>query len=201
MYCVQVYNKDGEGIGNTKKYDTLREAEIEFDKCVKNYSLVVKTESKPVDDIWVYAQKIQYRKIDPDCCMNCEFSEKKRELKGRCGRETIVCGNPDNFKFYNDVVDEDPCRKCTYDNRGCEHNWWIHGELVKDSNRTTGGWELGAPPCDCSDFLSPNRKCPRGIEIPVTFRMDVKPTVDLNGICKNYKRRKVSPENRCPQAG
>ena len=32
MYCVQVYDRNGGGIGNTKKFDTLHEAEIEFER-------------------------------------------------------------------------------------------------------------------------------------------------------------------------
>jgi hypothetical protein len=58
-------------------YATLLFAEIGFAKCVKNYTFLVKAESKPIDNIKIYADKIKYRKIDPDCCMNCLFCRKK----------------------------------------------------------------------------------------------------------------------------
>ena len=197
LYCVQVYNAEGEGIGDTEKFDTLFEAEKCLERNVKNYSLIVKAESVPVDDIWVYADKIQYRKIDPDCCFNCEFSETKDERRN-CHGKRLICRNPENFKFFNDAIDGDPCRKCTRDNHGCNHNWWIHGELCdRGLDRRGSGWELGAPPCDCSDFVSPPHGCPGPRMEPFMFRLDARPKVDPNGICKNYKRRKFSPGRDC----
>lgn len=213
IYLVQVYNAEGEGIGNPGKFDSLRDAEKQFNRDVRNYSFIVKAESKPVDDIWVYADKIEYRKIDPDCCFNCEFCNREYD---RCrtahhhpyARYSLVCENPENFKFFEDLMYPEEYGKYTneYFYHGFHpsmhdpnHNWWIHGENCHDSEKRRGcgcdGWELGAPPME---NLGPHQyECPRhGFAGPHFYSLDVRPKVDFNGICKHYQRRKCKEEER-----
>ena len=121
IYIVKVLNSYNEEVmGET--YDTLRFAEIGFAKCVKNYTFLVKAESKPIDNIKIYADKIKYRKIDPDCCMNCLFCRKKyqNETEIPYGKYELVCVNAANFNIF-DVFPPD-CECDEHDSHGFKPN-------------------------------------------------------------------------------
>lgn len=121
IYIVKVLNSYNEEVmGET--YATLRFAEIGFAKCVKNYTFLVKAESKPIDNIKIYADKIKYRKIDPDCCMNCLFCRKKyqNETEIPYGKYELVCVNAANFNIF-DVFPPD-CECDEHDSHGFKPN-------------------------------------------------------------------------------
>ena len=204
VFVVEKFNSGGEPLGNPERFYVLKDAEREFDRNVRNYSFLVKAESKPIDDIEAYADRIDYRKVDPDCCMNCEFCSRKREIAGpRRGIpafDGLVCINPENFKFFENMVF--PQEYGRYMNKYFQngfhpsmhdpnHNWWIHGELVANNRgKPSSGWELGAPPCDCSDYVSN----PHDSGVPSNphfHSLEVHPRVDFNGHCKHYRRRKI----------
>lgn len=76
-----------------KQFDNKSEAIMEFKKQVENYSTLVKSQSRSLDDINLYKEKINYHKIDPDCCLNCRFCH-----NDHTGMH-LECHNRNNFVF------------------------------------------------------------------------------------------------------
>ena len=44
-----------------------------YEQCVKNYSSLVKAETRDFQDIDIYKEKIGYRETCPECCMTCKW--------------------------------------------------------------------------------------------------------------------------------
>lgn len=207
VYYVLVRNDEGQPVGNPSRFYSLVDAEKDFGRNVKNYSLLVKAEQRPVDDITVYADKIGYKRIDPDCCLNCEFCNKEYDRcytahHGKYGWYSLVCENPNNFTFFQDLMY--PSEYGRYMNKN--FNRGFHPSMhdpVYDSHcaghcapcHGCGGHEL-APPHD-NPFQPPLPPIhPRYARNPHFFSLEVRPKVDFNGWCKNYKRRvPKSPED------
>jgi len=188
-----------------ESYYTLDEANRNFDIMVRNYVFLVKAETKPVDDIKLYSERIQYHHIDTDCCLNCEFSTNKPEKlrphrPHECKPIELRCMNPDNFIIFENIVKMGHGCDChDYDN--CPFDF-----------KEDGGWIIPRPQpgvphdrCHCmTDFdncqyeVCPKRKMiPRPKPPEPRNMLLVHPRVDFNGICKNYKRRiKPRPEPR-----
>ena len=76
-----------------KQFYNKSQAIMEFKKQVENYSTLVKSQSRCLDDINLYKEKINYRKIDPDCCLNCRFC-----YNDHTGMH-LECHNRNNFVF------------------------------------------------------------------------------------------------------
>lgn len=76
-----------------KQFHNKSQAIMEFKKQVDNYSALVKSQSRCLDDINLYKEKINYRKIDPDCCLNCKFCH-----NDHTGIH-LECHNRNNFVF------------------------------------------------------------------------------------------------------
>jgi len=123
--------------------------------------------------------------------MNCEFCKMNR-IYG--GKDHLVCTNPKNFTFFQNLVVDDGCHHCGRCNNPPDSSWigfdpsWIPTEIGHV------GYSFG-------DRCHWANGCHRGRQ-GYTF-MDIKPRVDFNGVCKNYKRRKVSrsePRPRRPVA-
>jgi len=197
VYVIEVVSyvddPEGEVIPNGDEYETLREAEEAFRKTVEEYSLVVKASSAPLDDIEVYADKIGYERIDPDCCFNCEFCE----IDERCGRRRrhLVCGNEENFRYFENLVNRDGCRSC--------RDGWRDGRFCPRANFCQNGSWIGFDPSwipselghvgyiydnDRSGMVPPPHPCN-----PSTITVSVKPKVSPDGHCTRYRRRKVEP--------
>ena len=86
--------------------------EIAYDyykKCIENYKSLVLAETSHFEDINIYAEKIGYHKICPECCATCKFSKPTFDRKP--GRPApfphdhkgmhdlaLVCANEDIFK-------------------------------------------------------------------------------------------------------
>ena len=64
-----------------------------YNKCIENYKHIVQVETKDFQDIAIYAEKINYHKIDPDCCLNCRFCH-----NDHTGIH-LECHNRNNFVF------------------------------------------------------------------------------------------------------
>ena len=160
---------------SSEEYLIRKDAYAEFERNVRNYSILVKAESKPLNDIQVYAEKIEYRKIDPDCCMNCKFCKIDRIM--RFGRDKcLVCTNPENFIMFKNLDCGDCCP------HGIRDEWigfdpsWIPSEIGNVGYSFGDGRRHTRPRRDHNgDYVS----------------LDVRPKVDFNGICKNYARRKM----------
>lgn len=54
---------------------TFDEAKAYYAKCVDNYRALVLAETKNFEDIGIYAERIGYRKISPECCATCKYSQ------------------------------------------------------------------------------------------------------------------------------
>lgn len=90
----------------SEDFDCEAAAKKDFDKNVAMYSDLVSAETKHWQDISIYAERIGYRKIDPDCCGNCAFA--KLACACRCigGKRKLECHNPENFREYDQLSGE-----------------------------------------------------------------------------------------------
>jgi hypothetical protein len=118
--------------------------------------------------------------------MNCEFCKIQRNHRHMT---SFVCVNPKNFVIYQNNVAEGRrntiggCPICNgWSGNPPDGSWvdfdpsWIPSEIGNV------GYSFG----DCHPHGHPPPK--RG---SIAY-MDVQPKVDFNGICDNYKRRKVT---------
>lgn len=183
VFRVQVFtlplteDPDVDNLVYAEKFYDSNEAEKDFHKQIYNYSIVVQAESKRIDDISVYAKKIGYKIIDPDCCANCEYSiPSNNHHCGPCHSpcdKTLLCGNEDNFTIYEGVMYPYQCYSCPTDARvhpPCHHEM-----------RPVPHFIDGRPAANfCGEFppRHPERK------------FDIKPKVSPNGHCNRYSRRK-----------
>ena len=70
------------------------EANELYEKCVKQYKHLAIAETRHFQDIKIYADKIGYHKIDPDCCKNCKWSKMVCRHSHHCYEEQkFLCTN------------------------------------------------------------------------------------------------------------
>ena len=76
-------------------YQDYKAAMDDFNSTIGKYTALVKAQSRPIDDMTIYSEKVGYRKMDlPKCCWtcaNCRFEMKR--CGGRLG--VLTCGNPE----------------------------------------------------------------------------------------------------------
>ena len=94
-------------------FTDINEAYTRFYGLVKQYRHLINVETKGWQDINMFADKINYHKIDPDCCLNCIWSREitpencpATEYKKHKGR--LVCMNPKISKCLDDFEPYDP---------------------------------------------------------------------------------------------
>jgi hypothetical protein len=92
-YC---YSQSPQLVVN-EQYAGYEDAVKAFSKNVNAYTDIVKAETKNWQDISIYADKIGYKTINPDCCANCKYGELSKD--GRCMHERakLVCTNSKLF--------------------------------------------------------------------------------------------------------
>ena len=87
----------------TKEFGEYSDAERFFEETTGRYASLVKAENLDVQDIAAYADRINYRKVSPECCATCRwsrpccgrnslFDDWSRSLRGR-----FYCVNSDQF--------------------------------------------------------------------------------------------------------
>jgi len=79
-----------------KRHVIYNDAVADFNRNLDNYKILVRSQSRHLDDIHLYEEKIEYRKTKPDCCLYCKFSKKGR---GGC----LECHNPENFAIFENL--------------------------------------------------------------------------------------------------
>ena len=60
------------------------EAYAHYLKCIELYTHLAIAETRNFQDIRIYADKIEYHLIDPQCCKNCKWSIKVHEYDQHC---------------------------------------------------------------------------------------------------------------------
>lgn len=80
-----------------------------YNEYVINYTSLVKAETRGLQDMEVYSEKIGYRYTKPKCCATCKWCRKTRTPKNHIVGVTgkLECYNPKNLKDYQ------------FDIRGC----------------------------------------------------------------------------------
>lgn len=68
------------------------EAYAFYKKCIDEYKHLALAETRNFQDIEIYADKIKYHIIDPECCKNCKWS------KLLCDKRHLVCMNHHLFE-------------------------------------------------------------------------------------------------------
>lgn len=61
---------------------------------VKSYTALVVAETRNVQDISIYANRINYKIVDPNCCKNCRYVKK---IDSKHGKPKFVCMNREMF--------------------------------------------------------------------------------------------------------
>lgn len=73
-----------------------------YAECVKNYTMLVKAETRDFQDIDVYKERIQYRETCPECCATCRWC--KSGLRNVVIDRKLHCINPKNkIEFKTDI--------------------------------------------------------------------------------------------------
>lgn len=115
-------------------FTNIKAAYDRFYELVAQYRHLINVETRGWQDISVYKDKINYHKIDPDCCRNCIWAkpvtpkvcppEELRKHKGR-----FVCMNPDLQKDVSDFERDDPHHHDNFYHRG-EHRQHFKFDLA-----------------------------------------------------------------------
>jgi len=58
-----------------RDFDTYEESVRFFEDVKKRLGMLARLDSRDAEDIRIYADKIGYRRIDPDCCRNCKWAK------------------------------------------------------------------------------------------------------------------------------
>ena len=95
---VSFYGLDNPLCIYNQKIDKYDDAEVSFEEQKKNYTLLVKTETRPISDIALYNEKVDYKETQPECCFFCKFAYMNMKHK-------LECHNPKNFECYLDLTD------------------------------------------------------------------------------------------------
>lgn len=194
VFQVVVLNDKNEELYTSVLYKVKRDADLDFERQLRNYTYIVKSQTKPIDAIEFYSKEIEYRYIDPDCCANCEFCRYESDGCRHSGnRRHLVCVNPCNFTFFQNMVHPVPYRDVL-------HRDFDYGFHPSMRNPVIDGFlpcphEPPPPACGQPHPLPPP-DVPPG---PSFHSLEVRPRVDFNGICKNYKRKIKRPNPPRPR--
>lgn len=76
----------------------FKEAHDFYLTCISQYKHLAIAETRDFRDIKIYADKIGYHKIDPECCKNCKWSKK---VRSHCSKndDKLICTNHRIFKI------------------------------------------------------------------------------------------------------
>lgn len=75
-YRVNVtgYGPDGETYDlRDEEFDVYEDAVRHYETAIREYEYIVKTQTKDFQNIQVYAERINYRRICPNCCATCRY--------------------------------------------------------------------------------------------------------------------------------
>lgn len=96
---VDNYTKAEPVIVYNVTFNDATTATKKFNELVAWYKSLVDAEFKDIQDIRVYADKINYRLLNNDCCATCKFSRKTK-----CnGCTKFECHNPKTFVGYSNL--------------------------------------------------------------------------------------------------
>lgn len=68
-----------------------------YNDCVQNYTALVKAETRDLQDIDVYKEKIEYKEICPECCATCKWCKSKFNDEIIHDKEMYHFGPKDKF--------------------------------------------------------------------------------------------------------
>lgn len=110
-YCCK--NEDQAIVLFEDQYEDYNKALEKFNELVSQYRILVNAETRGVQDISIYAEKINFRTIDPDCCKNCIWAKPvpyRQQLFNdwKRHRQRMVCMNPNVVKLEEDFYPRDP---------------------------------------------------------------------------------------------
>lgn len=70
----------------SENFDIYDLAVAFYKKNVESYTALVKAETRKMQSVWMFADKIGYHRICPDCCVVCKHAKK-------------ICGMPHDFQL------------------------------------------------------------------------------------------------------
>ena len=84
-----------------------------FNELIEQYRVLLNAETKGWQDITAYSEKINFKKIDPDCCRNCIWAKPlphQQQLFSDWKKHhtRLVCMNPEIAKIENDFQPREP---------------------------------------------------------------------------------------------
>lgn len=74
-----------------------------YNEYVDNYTTLVKAETRDMQDMSIYADKVNYRITCPACCITCKWAQKRKTPGDHIVKVTgrLECHNPKNVSEYN----------------------------------------------------------------------------------------------------
>lgn len=99
-----------------KEYDKYEEADAQFELLKQQYRSLINVETRASQDVRIYAERINYKIVDPDCCRNCIWSQvlpRDQQLFNdwKKHKNKRVCMNPEVNKIKNDFEPRDPMHR------------------------------------------------------------------------------------------
>ena len=99
-----------------EQYEDYTKAVEKFNELVSQYRILINSETKGWQDITSYAEKINFRTIDPDCCKNCIWAKPipyRQQLFNdwKHHRTRMVCTHPDLAKVEEAFFPRNPTRQ------------------------------------------------------------------------------------------
>ena len=88
-------------------FNDYEEAVNKLNELVEQYRVLINAETKGWQDITAYADRINFRTIDPDCCKNCMWAKPvpysdQLFSDWRRHHSRMVCANPEVVKYESD---------------------------------------------------------------------------------------------------
>lgn len=96
-----------------------------YESYVTTYTSLVKAETKDIQDMDIYAEKVGYHHVSPECCATCKWCQEHKDTRmpGH-RRQKLECHSPKNVNEFNFDIDrrDSPCHHDVYPH-------WHHPQL------------------------------------------------------------------------
>lgn len=144
-----------------------------FDECVRNYTNLVKAETRDFQDMGLYKDKVGYKITCPRCCATCMWC-RRRPLKHEFtvgATFKLECWSPKNSTAYN--FDMEECKPAKHFDEGHEHHLDIHPNVRPFG--VCDNYELRTTPY----IPVPGDKLTRFIDRRIDWKLSTKISTDI----------------------
>ena len=157
-FCCNGKDRDNTIILYEERFEGFDEALKKFNELIEQYRVLLNAETKGWQDITAYSEKINFRKIDPDCCRNCIWAKPlphQQQLFSDWKKHhtRLVCMNPEIAKIENDFQPREPDHQIDprhpYADRRHRNNDHFYHEERKHFDLDLSPYTYSDGICDC----------------------------------------------------